>query len=110
MLAERVAGALDCAAPRVAGDRTRELHRVAVLPGSGADFTGAAASAGADALVTGDLGHHAAREALDRGLSLIDPGHAATERPGLARLRDWVGSLGVETVDLAGLDPDPWQT
>jgi dinuclear metal center YbgI/SA1388 family protein len=110
MLAERVAGALDCAAPRVAGDRTRELHRVAVLPGSGADFTGAAASAGADALVTGDLGHHAAREALDRGLSLIDPGHAATERPGLARLRDWVGSLGIETVDLAGLDPDPWQT
>jgi dinuclear metal center YbgI/SA1388 family protein len=108
-LAERAVTALACPAPRVAGDRGRVLGRVAVVPGSGAEFAAAARAAGADALVTGDLGHHAAREALDRGLCLVDPGHVASERPGLARLREWVGELAPATSDLSDLDPDPWQ-
>lgn len=107
-LAERVATALQSPAPRVAGARGRALARVAVLPGSGAEFADAARRAGADALVTGDLGHHAAREALDRGLCLVDPGHVASERPGLGRLREWVAEL-VETARWPDLDPDPWR-
>lgn len=107
-LAGRVARVLGVGAPRVAGPTDLGIGRVAVVPGSGGDFVAAARAAGADALVTGDLGHHAARAALDRGLALVDPGHAATERPGLAVLREWVASLGAESVDLSGLDPDPW--
>jgi dinuclear metal center YbgI/SA1388 family protein len=107
-LADRAGEALGAGSPRVAGDRGRTLGRVAVVPGSGSDFIADARAAGADALVTGDLGHHAAREALDGGLSLVDPGHAATERPGLAVLRAWVAELAEEPVNLSDLDPDPW--
>ena len=90
---------------RVAGDRSRRVSRVAVLPGSGRDFIGDAVAAGADVLVTGDVTHHRAAEALDRGLAVIDPGHAATETPGVARLYAAVSQL-VPAVDLtAGADP-----
>jgi dinuclear metal center YbgI/SA1388 family protein len=107
-LAERVAEALGAAGLRVAGERHRRLERVAVLPGSGGAYLEQAAAAGADAVVTGDIDHHRARAALDRGLCLIDPGHAATERPGLSRLLVWIAALGVELRSLLELDPDPW--
>jgi dinuclear metal center YbgI/SA1388 family protein len=103
-----VGAALAVATPRAAGERARPIERVAVIPGSGADFFEAAADAGADAVVTGDVTHHRARAALERGLAVIDPGHAATERPGVRRLRDWVGELGAPVRDLLALDPDPW--
>jgi dinuclear metal center YbgI/SA1388 family protein len=84
---------------------------VAVLPGSGASFISAAASAGADVLVTGDVDHHRVVAARDGGLSIIDPGHAATERPGMAALVALVRrSLPeVTVVDLTDDDPTPWQ-
>jgi dinuclear metal center YbgI/SA1388 family protein len=93
----RIAGAAD------------ELHRVAVLPGSGGSAIAAAAAAGADALVTGDVDHHQARRALDLGLAVIDAGHAATERPGMRTLYDLVSGIGPETVDLTFIDPNPWE-
>jgi dinuclear metal center YbgI/SA1388 family protein len=108
-LAERVASALRVRAPRIAGDRARPVERIAVVPGSGGDLALQARQRGAQVLVTGDLSHHPAREALDLGLSLIDPGHAASERPGLLRLLEWVEALGLETQSLLEHDPDPWQ-
>jgi dinuclear metal center YbgI/SA1388 family protein len=107
-LAERVGEALGPATLRVAGRRDQRIEQVAVLPGSGSSYLEQAAAAGADAVVTGDIGHHRAREALDIGLTLIDPGHAATERPGLARLLIWIAALGVGIRSLLELDPDPW--
>lgn len=107
-LAARVTEALRGPAPRVAGDPRRQVTRVAVVPGSGEDFAAAARRAGADVLVSGDLRHHAARHALDSGLSLIDAGHAATERPGCERLLALVAAQGLETSSLLDLDCDPW--
>jgi dinuclear metal center YbgI/SA1388 family protein len=108
-LAERVAEALAGAPPlRVAGDRDLRVSRVAVVPGSGEDLLCAARQAGGDVLVTGDLRHHAVRSALDSGLAVIDPGHAATERPGVERLLALVGAEGAPTRGLLDLDPDPW--
>ena len=108
-LAERVTHALDALAVRTAGTMSSPVGTLAVVPGSGREFVSAAAAAGADALVTGDLTHHAAREALDLGLCLIDPGHAPTERPGVERLFAVVAAQGAETVNLLHLDPDPWR-
>ena len=73
------------AAAKLGGDvrlswATADLHLVAVVPGAGADFIDAAVATGANALVTGDVSHHQARRAIDLGLSIIDPGHARTER------------------------------
>ena len=107
-LRERVAAGLGPCPLRVAGPADARIERVAVVPGSGADFAGAARAAGADALVTGDLSHHRARAAVDAGLCLLDPGHAASERPGLRRLLAWVEELASETVSLLDCDPDPW--
>jgi dinuclear metal center YbgI/SA1388 family protein len=106
---ERVAEALDGPPLRVAGDLSRPIERVAVVPGSGGEFLGAAVEVGADALVTGDLTHHGAREALDRGLCLVDAGHLATERPGLQRLFAILAALGPECRSLLEPDPDPWR-
>jgi dinuclear metal center YbgI/SA1388 family protein len=94
--------------PRVSGDLDMPVSRVAVVPGSGSDFVDQAAAL-ADVLVTGDVGHHKAVSALDAGLSVIDPGHIATERPGIASLLGMIRSVvGVEVVDLTDLDPQTW--
>lgn len=84
------------------------LSRVAVIPGSGSSMIPAAVEAGAEVLVTGDVTHHRVVEALDGGVSIIDPGHAATERPGMRRLAMLVGEMA-ETIDLTELDPTPWR-
>lgn len=95
-------------AVRVAGSTDTQVHRVAVVPGSGSEFIGAAAAAGADVLVTGDVTHHRARGALDKGVAIIDPGHVPGERPGVGRLYAAVSSVAVDAVDLTGIDTDPW--
>lgn len=92
--------------PRVAGDGP--VKRVTVIPGSGGDFMEAAAGV-ADVIVTGDVGHHRARAALDRGLAVIDPGHAVTEQPGVARLYASLASELGDVVDLTGLTASPWK-
>jgi putative NIF3 family GTP cyclohydrolase 1 type 2 len=85
------------------------VARVAVIPGSGASFVAGALAAGADVLVTGDVDHHRAVAAMDGGLSVIDAGHAATERPGVGRLADWVATCSSSVVDFTGIDPTPWK-
>ena len=107
-LAVLVAEQLGSWPPRVSGDSDRPLQRVAVVPGSGSDFV-AKASEIADAMVTGDVSHHRAVAALDAGLAIVDPGHIATERPGLAALVARVrGLVDVEVTDLTHLDPQTW--
>lgn len=99
---QRLGGSL-----RIAGDREELIERVAVVPGSGGGFLAAAGNV--DVIVTGDIGHHTARQALDRGVAVVDPGHAATERPGVASLYAAVARIVDDPVDLTGLDADPWE-
>lgn len=93
---------------RVAGDLASKLERVAVVPGSGGAFIEAAVATGAGVLVTGDVDHHRAAAALGMGLAIVDPGHAATELPGMASLVDLVSGLGVDVTDLTGDGRGPW--
>jgi putative NIF3 family GTP cyclohydrolase 1 type 2 len=74
-------------------EEARPPRRVAVSPGAGESRIAAAAAAGCDVLVSGDIAHHRAVEATDRGLSIIDVGHAASERPGMHRLAALVTEL-----------------
>lgn len=75
---------------RVAGDPRRGVRTVAVCGGAGASVIPAAVRAGADVLITGDLKHHDADEALARGLALIDAGHFGTEKRAGQWLADWL--------------------
>ena len=103
----RVSEVLNSAA-RCSGDRGRPVARVAVVPGSGASFVETAAGAGADLFVTGDLSHHRTRAALDLGMSTIDPGHAATERPGVAQMLSVARTIMTDVIDLTD-DVTPWR-
>jgi dinuclear metal center YbgI/SA1388 family protein len=93
---------------RVAGPRDREVRSVAVVPGSGSDFAPAAAAAGADVLVTGDVSHHRARAAVDRGVAVVDPGHLASERPGVKNLYAAMEQIIPGCVDLTADEEIAW--
>ncbi len=99
---------------RFAGPPDREVERVAVCGGRGAHLAAAARRAGADALVTGDVGHHQALEALALGLAVVDAGHYHTERtvvPFLARLlKERAERRGLEVEVIAShVDSSPWK-
>ncbi|MBT8211706.1 MAG: Nif3-like dinuclear metal center hexameric protein, partial [Acidimicrobiia bacterium] len=100
VVGDRLGGAV-----RVAG--SGHVESVAVIPGSGSAFIGSAAPI-ADVLVTGDVGHHRARDAVSRGLAIIDPGHAETEQPGMRALYAAVSTM-TETIDFTAIDPSPWR-
>lgn len=102
-----VASALGDPPVRVAAESIDVVRRVAVVPGSGSDFAPAARDAGADALVTGDVRHHAAMAANRSGLAIIDATHAATERPGMGAMYRAVSDI-VPALDLTHLPPNPW--
>ncbi|HEY5168806.1 MAG TPA: Nif3-like dinuclear metal center hexameric protein, partial [Thermoleophilia bacterium] len=75
---------------RYSGDAAREVRRVAVLPGSGAEAIARGVAQVADVLVTGDVKYHEARAAQAQGLALIDAPHGVTEQEGVLR---WAGRL-----------------
>lgn len=94
---------------RITGDRDMVVHRLAAVPGSGSAFIEAAAGTGARALVTGDVSHHRTVAALDLGIAIVDPGHTATERPGMRALARLIAEVtGVDVVDLTDIDPRTW--
>jgi len=64
----------------------RIVQTLAVCGGAGAMLLQDALAAGADAFVTSDVRHHEFIDATARGVVLIDAGHGATERPGMASL------------------------
>ncbi len=59
-----------------ASDRIR---RAAVCPGSGKGMAQAAGKAGAQVLITGDIGHHEGLDAVADGVAVIDAGHYGLE-------------------------------
>lgn len=64
----------------VSGELSQPIRRVALCSGSGASLIGDAIAAGADLFITGDISHHAAWEANEAGMALIDATHYATEQ------------------------------
>ena len=67
---------------------SNEVHRVAVLGGSGSDDVKAAKSAGADTYVSGELKHNYLTDAPDLGINLVAAGHFHTENPVCERIRE----------------------
>lgn len=65
---------------RLVGQKADPVHRIAVVGGSGGSLISSAAKSGADVLITGDVGHHAALEARTLGIGIMDGGHFNTEK------------------------------
>lgn len=66
---------LDLDTLRVTGDLDKEIKTIAVLGGSGEKYWQSALEKGADVYITGDMTFHAAQDAWQNGLVIIDPGH-----------------------------------
>ncbi len=77
--AKSVKKILGLSSVRYAGNPDCQVKRVALINGSGGRYIKQAKAAGADVLVTGDMGYHQILDALESGLSVIDAGHYGTE-------------------------------
>jgi dinuclear metal center YbgI/SA1388 family protein len=113
-VALRLAAGLPAPSTRICGDGKRTIRRVAVLGGAGTSAVADALAAGADVLVTGDVRHHVALDALELGLALIDAGHHATEVAAMpafaARLARSAAEQGLGAqVVVSTVDTVPWE-
>jgi len=110
--AREAAARLSAPTARVVGDPLRRVERVAVCGGGGASLWPAAHAAGAQVLVTGDVRHHAALDAREAGMTLVDVGHAVGERCAVEALAEAVQAVpqgdqgGVKVVVLE--EDEPW--
>jgi putative NIF3 family GTP cyclohydrolase 1 type 2 len=73
---------------QVVGDLDRNVKLVAIVCGAGGEFLFDAIRVGAHALVTGEIRFHDCLTAQSAGLSLVIPGHYATERFGVEELAE----------------------
>ena len=64
---------------RYTGADSRMVKKVAILGGSGEKYAAIALQQKADVLITGDVTFHHAQDAIEAGLSIIDPGHHIEE-------------------------------
>lgn len=60
---------------RFVGDENKLIQKVAIVGGSGEKFIAAAKEQGADLYITGDVTYHAAQDAEQLDLAVIDAGH-----------------------------------
>lgn len=75
---EKVKRAFEVAALRYSGNLDRQVRRIAMCGGAGAEFTGLAMSQGADVYITGDMKYHEFQGNEDR-IILADIGHYESE-------------------------------
>ncbi len=76
--AKKVKAILNCEKIRYC-DGGKDVHKVAVIGGSGATYYSRAIKAGADTLVSADAKYSAFLPSMELGFNLIDAGHFCTE-------------------------------
>jgi len=64
---------------KIVGDINKEIKKVAVVSGSGAEFIAKAYFINADVIITGDVKYHDAQDAIEMGIAVIDVGHFGSE-------------------------------
>lgn len=77
--AKQVKAQFQLADVSVYGDLHKEIHTIAMLPGSGKSVIMLAKEKGADVLITGDIGHHEGLDAVEAGIAVIDASHYGLE-------------------------------
>jgi len=90
---------------RLVGPADKQIRRVAVMGGAGGSATGQIGN-DVDAYVTGDLKYHDALDATERGLVVIDAGHAASEKGIVPVIADRLKARLPELKTIAYLEPE----
>lgn len=78
--------------PLVLGARPERITRIAICSGGAASEAAAAASLGADALITGEADEPTHADARERGIAVLAGGHYATETFGVRALGEHLAS------------------
>ena len=73
-----------------------DIRRVGFCCGSGKDLVQPCLEAGADAFVGGDISYHVALDAVERGMTIIDCGHNASERKAVTIFEDNLHTLSMD--------------
>ncbi len=101
---EYVKKAFDLESVRLFGDPGCTVQKIAVCPGSGKGMAAPALAAGAQMLVTGDIGHHDGLDAVDQGLLMMDAGHYGIEHIFIGQMGDYLqAEFGELEVRRAGI-------
>ena len=90
--------------PRVWGDMDARLTRIAIANGSAGNVVDAAVAARADCLVCGEVKYHAALDAVQAGLAIVELGHDVSELPLTALLAQAAIDAGVPSDAVVMLD------
>ena len=78
------------------GPADRRISRVGILPGSGKGEISLAQGLGAQAYITGDMGHHPGLDAMAEGLAVVDAGHYGIEWIFMDFMAAWLQPLPVK--------------
>lgn len=113
-LAEKLTSDLKLNDIRVVSREDRPVEKVFCVSGSGMGYLKEALEYRADLMITGDVRYHAAREALEMGLPVIDAGHYGLEIVAVDLLASSfekeLARLGLEVACLpCRLEEDPFQ-
>ena len=73
-----------------------DISRVGFCCGSGKDLVLPSLLAGADAFVGGDISYHVALDAVERGMTVVDCGHYASEKKAVMIFSDCLHNLSSE--------------
>lgn len=75
------------------GQMDGPVSRIAVSPGSGGSMIPRGLAAGAQVLVTGDIGHHEGIDAVANGMAVIDGGHYGLEHIFMEFMKNYLKEL-----------------
>ncbi len=111
--ARKVKDSLGLGMVRITGDPQRSVSKIALCGGGGMSLLEQAIKCDADLYLTGDIRHHGALDALDRGIALVDGGHYGTERVIVPVLADYLQKKAKEageglTVLVSQINTDPF--
>lgn len=84
----------------VYGKKETPIHTLAICPGSGKSVIGETVKAGADVLITGDIGHHEGLDAMEQGLCIIDAGHYGLEHIFIDYMKDYLDGLELAEIEV----------
>ncbi len=77
---------------KIFGRPDKKVTRAAICPGSGKSVIGKAVEAGAQVLITGDIGHHEGIDGAAQGLAIIDAGHYGVEKMFIPYMKEFLES------------------
>ncbi len=89
-LAEYVKRKLELPFVTITGDKGRKIRKAAISTGAGKSHIDFCPALGAQVLITGDIDHHTAVDALEKGICLIDGGHFGTEKMFVPYMEDYL--------------------